>query len=52
MAIAELDNVTYRYSLSEETALHEIPDPKSDKIIRRILAALVIVTLAFRIWLS
>jgi len=35
-----------------KTSLHEIPDTNTDKIIRWVLVALVIITLALRIWLS
>jgi energy-coupling factor transport system permease protein len=35
-----------------KTSLHEIPDTKLDRTLRWILAALVIITLTLRLWLS
>jgi energy-coupling factor transport system permease protein len=35
-----------------KTALHEIPDPSSDKFIRWILVLLVLLSIALRLWLS
>ena len=39
-------------STKTKTSLHEIPDTKSDKTIRWVLAAFVLVSLALRLWLS
>ncbi|MCI0554560.1 MAG: energy-coupling factor transporter transmembrane protein EcfT [Anaerolineae bacterium] len=39
-------------STKTKTSLHEIPDTNSDKMIRWILAALVLISLALRLWLS
>jgi energy-coupling factor transport system permease protein len=39
-------------STHKKTALHEIPDTKTDKNIRWILVALVVIALTSRIWLS
>jgi energy-coupling factor transport system permease protein len=35
-----------------KTSLHEIPDTKKDKAVRRFLIVLVVITLTLKIWLS